>query len=209
MYSRAGQTKERASWDRLPRRGPCSQSPGLPTPKPTASRQLLWAGVCKLPPAQGSQRSLLPARRTRAAGGAGAPACSHTPTPTRSRCAASPTRPGRSWRWREEVRVKSVKVFNLRLLRIRIRGPSSFTCRFPTLNSWAVQWTSVWDRASPRWWCLNINTDARKNVSIFFFLAEKKLGQVTNPVWRKYLHVLRTVVKKTAFVFSTHLMIHI
>lgn len=33
MYSRAGQPKERASWERFPPRGPCSKSPGLPHPK--------------------------------------------------------------------------------------------------------------------------------------------------------------------------------
>ena len=147
MYSRVGQTKERASGERFPRRGPCSKSPGLPHPKiPRCPGRCSELGsACSLPLGVASASSSAHCEPAQPAGREPQPAATPPPppppTPTGSCRAASSARPGRPWRWRAEVRVRSLKVFNLNSLQttlgrsLLIRGPGSFTCRFPTLSS--------------------------------------------------------------------------
>lgn len=160
MYSRVGQTKERASWERFPRRGPCSKSPGLPHPKnPRCPGRCSELGSsCSLPlgvasassPALPPQRTANP--RSRRSGSPNLQPHPHPnrrpPSPPRPRStgscrAASSARPGRPWRWRAEVRVRSLKVFNLNSLQTRWGGRS-------------------WSGVPAWWWCLSTNTDARK-----------------------------------------------
>lgn len=83
MYSRVGQTKERASWERFPRRGPCSKSPGLPHPKiPRCPGRCSELGsACSLPLGVASASSSAHCEPAQPAGREPQPAATPPPPP--------------------------------------------------------------------------------------------------------------------------------
>lgn len=83
MYSRVGQTKERASWERFPRRGPCSKSPGLPHPQnPRCPGRCSELGsACSLPLGVASASSSAHCEPAQPAGREPQPAATPPPQP--------------------------------------------------------------------------------------------------------------------------------
>lgn len=180
---------------------------GAPPPqKPTVSRQVLWAGIVLLPPSRGRQRFLAsatssahceptqPAEREPQPAATPppqppapiAPPVPGPPAPAALQAPRGPGAPGGGGRKCESDRWRS-STWTL----YRHAGEVA-------LDPGSQHGDDAWAR-----------TLMLGSVVSFVCLFSWKESRKSNRVWRKYLHVLRTVIKKTVFVFSTHLMIWI